>query len=110
MLNFKIEKYSSLYKEQLLSIWERSVLATHFFLSSEDFFDIKKLLSELDFAVFDIYCLRSSYGKIAGFIALSGTKIEMLFLAPEYFGQNFGKQLIAFAISECNANLVDVNE
>ncbi|MDR1617219.1 MAG: GNAT family N-acetyltransferase [Syntrophomonadaceae bacterium] len=110
MTNFKIEKYFGHNKEELLSVWEKSVLATHHFLSPRDFADIKKSLHELDFTSFDIYCLTGGSGEIAGFIALSGAKIEMLFLLPEYCGQTLGKQLVTFAVSERNATLVDVNE
>ncbi len=105
----EIEKYSDLLREQVLSVWEKSVLATHHFLSPEDFIIIRNLLYRLDLNLFEIYCL-TDRARVAGFIALSGRKIEMLFLSPEYIGLGLGKRLIRFAVSDLDANLIDVNE
>lgn len=96
-------------REKVLSVWEESVLATHHFLSREDFAILKDLLHKLDLKLFEIYCLMDR-GEVAGFIALSGRKIEMLFLNPEYIGLGLGKRLIRFAIYDLDANLIDVNE
>ncbi len=105
----EIEKYSDLLRGQVLSVWEKSVLATHHFLSQEDFTILKNLLYKLDLNLFEIYCL-ADQGRVAGFIALSGRKIEMLFLSPEYIGMGLGRRLISFAVSDLDANLIDVNE
>lgn len=105
----EIEKYTDLLREQVLSVWERSVLATHHFLSHEDFTILKNLLHKLDLKLFEIYCLMDR-GQVAGFTALSGRKIEMLFLSPEYIGLGLGKRLISFAVTDLDANLIDVNE
>ncbi len=105
----EIAKYSDLLREQVLSVWEKSVLATHHFLSREDFIILKNLLHKLDLNLFEIYCLMDR-DQAVGFIALSGRKIEMLFLSPEYIGLGLGKRLIGFAVSDLDANLIDVNE
>lgn len=47
---------------------------------------------------------------MSGFIGVSDTNIEMLFVSPDYFGQSIGKQLANFAIENLNASKVDVNE
>lgn len=107
--NFQIVPYKDSYRDQIISVWERSVLATHQFLSKEDFFYIKDVVKSIDFNSLDIYCL-SDEMVVIGFIGILDNKIEMLFLLPEYFGQGFGKQLIRFAISELKADKVDVNE
>lgn len=111
MENFNpiIEKYTIKQKEQLLAVWEKSVLATHHFLSNEDFLAIKKLLQSLDFTTLNVYCL-NHHEEMIGFIATSATKVEMLFLSPNYFGKGLGKKLMNFAVSTLNANEVDVNE
>lgn len=105
----EIAKYSDLLREQVLSVWEKSVLATHHFLSRGDFIILKNLLHKLDLNLFEIYCLMDRDQAI-GFIALSGRKIEMLFLSPEYIGLGLGKRLIGFAVTDLDANLIDVNE
>lgn len=107
--NFQIVPYKDSYRDQIISVWERSVLATHQFLSKEDFFYIKDVVKSVNFNSLDIFCL-SDEMEVIGFIGILDNKIEMLFLLPEYFGQGFGKQLIQFAISELKADKVDVNE
>ncbi|WP_410220575.1 GNAT family N-acetyltransferase [Pedobacter sp.] len=104
-----IEKYTDGQKAQLLALWEKSVLATHHFLSNEDFLAIKKLLQDFDFATLNVYSLNHGTEMI-GFVATSAVKVEMLFLSPSYFGKGLGKKLMEFAISTLNATEVDVNE
>lgn len=107
--NFEIVKYSDEYREQLLDVWEKSVLATHDFLSSTDFQSIKEIVYTIDFNAFDVYCL-SDNGKVIGFLGAANQKVEMLFLSPLYFGKGLGKKLMEFAINKLNVNKVDVNE
>ncbi|RWU07470.1 GNAT family N-acetyltransferase [Pedobacter chitinilyticus] len=109
MSTFLIEKYHPRDKNQLLSVWEKSVLATHHFLSQEDFVFIKSLLQEMDFEMLNVYCLLHQQ-KVVGFIGIEEKKIEMLFLDPDYIGKGLGKQLMEFALSHHGATLVDVNE
>lgn len=45
-----IQPYDQNLREQLLSVWERSVLATHHFLRPEDFITIKALVHTIDFS------------------------------------------------------------
>lgn len=107
--DFKIEKYTDNDKKQVLDVWEKSVLATHDFLSPKDFEEIKSFLQTFNFNEIEVYCLKHN-NVVAGFIGLTERKIEMLFLSPDYIGKGLGKKLIHFALSELNANKVDVNE
>lgn len=108
-MNFEIKKYKRKHKNQIISVWENSVLATHHFLSTTDYLEIRALLQEYDFEVLDMFCLQAE-GTVIGFIGLYHYKIEMLFLDPAYIGKGLGQQLVQFAISKCGATLVDVNE
>jgi putative acetyltransferase len=45
-----IQPYEKNLKTQILSVWERSVLATHHFLRPEDFITIKALVHTIDFS------------------------------------------------------------
>ncbi|RYF97953.1 MAG: GNAT family N-acetyltransferase, partial [Chitinophagaceae bacterium] len=108
-MNFQINKYKSKYKPQIISVWEKSVLATHHFLTANDYTEIRALLLDYDFELLDMFCLMDKEAVI-GFIGLHNYKIEMLFLDPAYIGKGLGKQLIDFAISKHGATLVDVNE
>lgn len=95
--------------EELKNVWEKSVRATHDFLKEEDFNNIKEHICEY-FSYVEIFGMKDEKGSIAGFIGLSENKIEMLFVAPEYFGKKIGKSLVSFAIKDMGALYVDVNE
>ncbi len=105
----EIKPYEEKFKAQLLSVWEKSVLATHDFLSPEDFISIKEIVQTIDFNAFDVYCLLHE-NKVVGFIGVAERKVEMLFLDPEYSGKGLGKKLMGFAFTNLNVNKVDVNE
>lgn len=107
--SFKIDKYIDNDRDQILNIWEKSVLATHDFLNPTDFEEIKQLVQTFNFNDFEVYCLKQN-DQIAGFIGLAERKIEMLFFSPEYIGKGLGRKLTDFAFSELKANKVDVNE
>lgn len=106
---FEIKAYSQKYKQQILAVWEQSVLATHDFLAPTDFTEIKELVQTIDFYDFQVYCLTED-DIVIGFIGVADKKIEMLFLDPKYFGQGLGQMLINFALRELAADKVDVNE
>ena len=106
---FAIKVYDDKYKQQVLRVWEKSVLATHDFLTPTDFGEIKELVQTINFNDFQVYCLTED-DTVLGFIGVADKKIEMLFLDPSYFGLGYGKMLVNFAITELGANTLDVNE
>jgi putative acetyltransferase len=106
---FEIKRYEEKFREQLLLVWEKSVLATHDFLSPEDFISIKELVHTIDFNAFDVYCLTCE-NNVVGFLGVAERKAEMLFIDPDYLGQGLGKKLMDFAFTTLNVINVDVNE
>lgn len=108
-VNFEITEYSDTYKQQVLTIWEKSVLATHDFLTSTDFEEIKDLVSNINFNDFQVFCLTNE-NLVLGFIGVAYKKVEMLFLDPKYFGLGLGQKLLNFVVKELNADKLDVNE
>lgn len=106
---YQVQRYTPHYKKDVLAVWEKSVLATHHFLSDDDFIEIKNMLNCFDFETLDTFCLTEK-DKVIGFIALYQQKVEMLFLDPAYIGKKLGYKLMSFAISEHHVNMVDVNE
>ncbi len=105
----KIKYYKDEYKQQILTVWEKSVLATHDFLTESDFNDIKEQVYSINFNDLQVYCLTEKE-LILGFIVVANRKIEMLFIDPKYIKQGHGKILMNFAINELGANKLDVNE
>ena len=92
----------------LVEVWERSVRATHDFLSENDIQEIKGMLTSDYFPNVDLLCCESD-GIITGFIGISGSMIEMLFVDDTCRGKGYGTILIDKAIKD-GAKLVDVNE
>ncbi|UIR56869.1 GNAT family N-acetyltransferase [Sphingobacterium sp. SRCM116780] len=108
-MNTTINEYHDNYREQILTVWENSVLATHNFLTPSDFEEIKELVKSIDFNDFQVFCLTNEK-LVLGFIGVMNQKIEMLFLDPNYFGHGLGLKLLNFAVKELKANTLDVNE
>lgn len=91
----------------LAEIWERSVAATHDFLSKGDFNEIKQALIPDYFPNVDLYTLIDNE-RITGFIGLSFDSIEMLFIDDYCRGNGYGSALVDFALKK-GATKVDVN-
>jgi putative acetyltransferase len=107
--SFQIVPYNDSHRLQLLSVWEQSVAATHHFLTPSDFEEIKEIVGTIDFNAFPVFCLMHN-NSVTGFIGVADKKVEMLFILPDFIGKGLGKRLMDFALSELNADEVDVNE
>lgn len=92
----------------LVGIWERSVRATHTFLTDDVVNDIKTDMIPCYFPNVDLYVIVSD-GVLAGFVGVLNDKIEMLFIDDCYRGKGLGTCLINHAMT-LGARLVDVNE
>jgi putative acetyltransferase len=97
-------------RERLLEIWLRSVRATHTFLSEEDIQSFVPIVREVALAELEIWVLCSDSGSPVGFMGLSGSKVEALFLAPEFLRCGGGRRLIRHAQELKGELTVDVNE
>lgn len=93
---------------QLTAIWERSVRASHDFLSEKMIAEIKAALEPDYFPNVALYAA-SFNGRTVGFVGLSNGKIEMLFVDADCRGRGFGSVLVDFAKRK-GAVAVDVNE
>ncbi|SDX04499.1 acetyltransferase [Lysobacter enzymogenes] len=94
---------------RLLELWERSVRATHDFLSDADIAELRPQVRDIYFDAVEIWIYEDAAG-LAGFIGLSGAQVEMLFLEPERRGQGIGTRLLDHARGLRGALTVDVNE
>lgn len=91
-----------------MEIWESAVVATHDFLSGEDFEYYKSRLPDyLGNVSLYVFCEGEV---IKGFLGVSEDKIEMLFIDDRYRGKGVGKILLKYAIEELSIKKVDVNE
>ncbi len=95
---------------QLAEIWQRSVRATHHFLSEEDIARLYPLILNDYLPAVCVWVAEDQTGQLCGFIGLSGNKIEMLFIDAHRRGEGIGKALLAQAEALCSELLLDVNE
>jgi putative acetyltransferase len=98
-------------REALVDIWLRSVRATHTFLSEQE---VQSLLPPTrDYLTSDepeLWVLCSDSGELMGFMGMAGSKVDALFLAPEFHGRGGGRQLVRHARQLRGELTVDVNE
>ena len=96
--------------DQLLEVWERSVRATHLFLSAGEIAEIKTYVRQALLEVPHLIVAWEAEGIPVGFMGVDGQKLEMLFLAPEVRGRGHGKRLLQYGIERYAVQEVTVNE
>ncbi|MEN5275567.1 acetyltransferase [Brucella sp. TWI432] len=92
----------------LTAIWRASVLATHDFLSREDFDEIEKLVGEQYLPNVEVDVIEDE-GKPVGFMGMTDNNIDSLFISPDQRGKGIGKHMITHA-KKRGTLTVDVNE
>lgn len=96
--------------DELTALWERSVRATHHFLSAAAIDAIRPCVPQGVQGIARLAVLYSDEGRPQGFVGVEGDKAEMLFLEPQCRGEGLGRALLSFAIEQFGATRVDVNE
>jgi len=98
--------------DTLVALWERSVRATHDFLSEADIDELRPLVGEaLSDEALELWVLAETTDVAIGFMALADQDIAALFLEPAYRGRGGGRRLVAHAQALRGGDLtVDVNE
>jgi putative acetyltransferase len=96
---------------RMLEVWERSVRATHDFLSEADVAALKPLVKEeLERDAIGWWVLESA-AAVVGFLGFAGHTLESLFIDPDYRGRGGGTLLVEHAQRLAGGPLlVDVNE
>lgn len=96
----------------LLALWERSVRATHLFLSEDDIAFYRPLVAQiLVEQLCELWVLVDPRGIPIGFLGLSAHAIEALFLDPLYRSRGWGRLLVSHAQAITGGALaVAVNE
>lgn len=99
-------------RERMLMVWERSVRASHHFLTAADVDVLRPLVAqELASDRTDWWVIESASGDLVGLLACSPGAIDGLFVDPDHYGRGAGTLLIAHAQALCGGVLtVDVNE
>jgi putative acetyltransferase len=98
-------------REHLLIVWERSVRATHHFLTESDITGLRPLVAdELASATIDWWVIEADH-IVVGFLGFANDAIEALFVDPGHHGRGAGTALVEHAQQLTASPLtVDVNE
>lgn len=92
----------------LIELWEKSVLATHDFLTSEDRETLKKEI----LAYFPQLDMKMWFedNTFVGFSGVNESHLEMLFLDPEQIGKGLGSSILKDLIEKDGMKSTDVNK
>jgi putative acetyltransferase len=108
----KIRRARAADHDALVALWERSVRATHDFLTEADIGTLRPLVGEaLSDDALELWVLTAGADVPIGFMGLAGQDIAALFLEPAHRNQGGGSRLVAHAQVLRDGDLtVEVNE
>ena len=95
--------------EQLTALWERSVRATHLFLSDDEIAAIKGYVPQALSGVSRLVVAEED-AVLTAFMGINGRKLEMIFVDSGHLGKGIGKQLLLYGIEKHDVCEVTVNE
>ena len=110
MKEIEIKGRTPLLVAQLLDVWEKSVRATHLFLSGEEIEEIKKFVPTALTAVPHLIVEMDTEGTPVAFMGIDDRKLEMLFIAPKERGKGLGRKLLEHGIEKYSVKELVVNE
>ena len=95
--------------DQLVEVWERSVRATHAFLSEPEIAEIKPFVPQALEGV-EALVMAEKDGVPVGFMGAQDGRLEMLFLDSTARGQGLGRQMLTYGIEQLGVTELTVNE
>ena len=96
--------------DELLEVWERSVRATHAFLSDAEVRRIKGYVPQAIETAEHLVVTKSDGEKPVAFMGIQGERLEMLFVSPEERGRGIGTRLLQYGIERHGVTELTVNE
>lgn len=110
MKMIEVKDRNTILIEQLLVVWEKSVKATHLFLSENEVENIKKYVPQALKEIPHLIVLENENQIPVGFMGIVEHHLEMLFISPEETGKGLGKEMLRYGIEKYSINDVAVNE
>ena len=95
---------------QLLEVWEKSVRATHLFLSDREIKNIKEYVPQALNGIAHLIIAKDETGLPVAFMGVEDGTLEMLFISPEERGKGLGKRLIRYGIENHGVKRLAVND
>lgn len=94
----------------LFTIWHDAVRATHTFLSEKDIAFYAEQVRDAYLPSCPFWVAVGSNDEPRGFLGMTGSKIDSLFIHPQHHGEGIGRALVGHAASLSQDLSVDVNE
>ncbi|WP_429820061.1 acetyltransferase [Ensifer sp. B1-9] len=91
-------------------IWRSAVVATHDFLTQEDFTAIETMVRDQYLPLAEFWIAADENDEALGFMGMSGAQIDALFVHADARGRGVGRRLIEHAMALHPVLTVDVNE
>lgn len=107
---YEVRERSDTLVQKLLEVWEKSVRATHLFLSDAEVKNIKKYVPKALNNIAHLVIAESKAGMPIAFMGVENETLEMLFISPEERGKGLGKQLLRYGIKNYKIERLAVNE
>lgn len=107
---YEVKERTPALLQELLEIWEKSVKATHLFLSDTEVDNIKEYVPKVLGEIPHLIVAEVNKESPAAFMGIDGQKLEMLFISDEERGKGVGKKLIQYGITSYSINELAVNE
>ena len=106
----RVEERHPILIRALLDIWQRSVRATHLFLSDGEIESIKEYVPRALMGVENLTIAENESGRPVAFMGTENGTLEMLFITPEERGKGLGKRLLRYGIDHLGVKKLAVNE
>ncbi|WP_134496689.1 acetyltransferase [Microvirga pakistanensis] len=94
----------------LFTIWHDAVRATHSFLGEADIAFFAQQVRDSYLPSGSFWVAVGDDDEPQGFLGMTGSKVDALFIHPAHHGQGIGRALIDHAAALAGALTVDVNE
>lgn len=96
--------------QSLVEVWEKSVRATHLFLSDSEIENIKDYVPQALRGIESLVIAEDGNHIPVAFMGIEEGSLEMLFITPKERGKGLGKQLIQYGIEKYSVKSLAVNE
>ena len=110
IIEVEVKKRTPNIINQLLTVWESSVKATHLFLSDSEIKSIREYVPQALIGIAHLIIAEDDMGCPVAFMGVEDSTLEMLFISPEERGKGLGKRLIQHGINTYAVERVAVNE
>jgi len=96
--------------DALFHIWRDAVLATHDFLTEQDFCFFEALVRDRYIPGSDFWCAVDGEDRPVAFLGMTEDRVDALFVAPDQHKRGIGSALLDHARRLSSNLLLDVNE